>query len=220
MRLTFLHIHTFCLSSRVRWIAQFSDAKPPCPIFTCFPSTFDFVRICMCLPAHPWKPGYFKHQSGCFSGGGSKSGSLFLSLCLRDKYKQTQLGHTGQVIQSALLPLQASAHYSNLPNVLSGCLIPMIQISPKRLTYFFAFLWMCVCVCVCVWRGIKPQWHIYTFLSLLSQRVYRGFQLWDILTFFPSQSQFENRVSRGHAPLTETLYGKLIQLWKMWLLLV
>lgn len=212
MHLTFLRIHTFYLSSPVCWIAQISDAKLPCPIFTCFPSTFDFVRICMCLPAHPWKPGYFKHQSGCFSGGGSKSGSLFLSLCLRDKYKQTQLGHTGQVIQSALLPLQASAqHYSNLPNVLSGCLIPMIQISPKRLTYFF---------CLFLWCGIKPQWHIYTFLSLLSQRVYQGFQLWDILTFFPLQSQFENRVSRDHAPLTETLYGKLIQLWKMWLLLV
>lgn len=100
--------HTLYLSSQLCWIAQIGDTRLNAPFFHVFFPYSIFACLCIYLPARLWKPGYFKHHLWMLWWGRKREKRPFLSLCLRDKYKQTQLGQTGQVTSSVHLPPQAS----------------------------------------------------------------------------------------------------------------
>lgn len=150
-----VHIITALLNCTNWW------RKTQCPTFVCF---FSF-HIPFCPSLHVLaissvkkkRKAYFKHWSGCFSGGSERAQSPFSNKCLRNKYKQTQLGQKGASdLDVTFAPLgicKTSQHY-------------WIVLCLSLLTSTDDLIWICT---LSLYLYLS-----YTFLSVLSLRIYRG----------------------------------------------
>lgn len=198
-----MSLPTLYLSSQVCWIAQIGDARLNGLFLLIFYSILQLLWHV--LACSSWKPVYFKHQSGCFSVGGSE-GRAFSPVCFSgintNRHRWDKQGKSSRLHFCPLRHLQDNM--ALLKCVVRNIFVCCLQSTDSLTLHFESKQFICTFF-LC--SRIKTNWYIHTFLIDTVEHLVVG-------------SPFENTVPRDHVQQTESYNGKLVKLWKMWFLLV